>query len=682
MKQQKPEQLNIFVPAEPQEEYSLESIIAEFSDAPIAPKDTAVFSPVRLSPEEEIFSAAEASVRKITEDRFGVPVADSPVVPKPKAPAAPKKVEAPKPPKPVASDKPLPKRAEKPPKPPRKEAQTAEKKPHPTIAVVESNPSKTRKAAEPKERVTPQALCKKYERFLPLAHVRCALLGLLTLLMLLPVFFGELLSLPSVFFDRYFCLGTAIVSLLMAADVLRRGLMDSIRLRFGLYSLTVLLAALLLIDGFLSADAGYTALMPLLLYLSCRALLHERLGTLHTLRTVEGFSKPVGIFEVPKLLKNANGLRRADGDMDDYLRHLSAPDLPGTVLRVYSLFLLPLSAVMAYLLSLRSELDFPRIWMLLLSGGIPFSGALCYTRPFAMISKRLKKCGGALCGWYSARLFAKRHTVILRDEDLFPSGNVASNGMKLYGSLGAPRVIAYALAALDAAENPLSDIFEELLHAQYGRHYTADAFRIYDVGGIGAEVAGDVVLVGSLTFIRSMGVHMPDGAKVRQAVYVSVNGELAGIFALKYKPSAAARNGLRDILSKRNIRVLLGTRDFLLTPDLIAAKYELSAEALVCPSYGERLRLSEADPEKAALQGGLIAGDSFGAFASTVAAGRSLRSAALLSLWLSLLSGLLGLCICILLILWNAPASVLHIAAFQLLWSILTAFVTWIAVHF
>ena len=83
-------------------------------------------------------------------------------------------------------------------------------------------------------------------------------------------------------------------------------------------------------------------------------------------------------------------------------------------------------------------------------------------------------------------------------------------------------------------------------------------------------------------------------------------------------------------------------------------------------------------------QGALIAEDTFGALAVTVAAGRTLRNSSLISAALSLCAGALGLLLCILLIAWNAPAvaSPIHIAAFQLLWGFVTAFTGLILLRF
>ena len=87
---------------------------------------------------------------------------------------------------------------------------------------------------------------------------------------------------------------------------------------------------------------------------------------------------------------------------------------------------------------------------------------------------------------------------------------------------------------VQTAGSGLVPLFEEIMHNQNGRHYGVDTFRRYEGGGLGAEIRGDVILMGSLGFMKLMRVHMPEGARVKQAVYLSVNGELAAVFALSY----------------------------------------------------------------------------------------------------------------------------------------------------
>lgn len=662
MKRRDPEQLNKNVPAASGEpEYKLEDILREFSDSPETATplsgDTLAFRPV---------------LGKVQDPRLDEPM--KVVGPAGSAPTL-------YPEKPPQPETPPP-----PPEPPQKlkakptQAEMAVKKQSPKPTPKPPKPPKIRPAPPvPTAAGSFQAL----QRTMGPALLRLwltAAAALLNIFLLLYEGLGwEFLSL-SPELRTGLAAGLLALCLALAFDVPLDGLKELLRLRPSHTTLGTLAAGLAIGDAIATRQSGYCAVAAVLIFCLFRGLFLERSAHYHTLKTVCAIEQPVGIYTVPQLLKQSDSLRRGDASAEDFMLHLNMPDLPRRVLRIYGTILLLGAPVAAWFLAGLSGISFLRCWLLLLLGGLPFSCGLCYSRPFVTLARRLRRMGGALCGWHSARIFRGQHTLVLRDEDIFPRKHIVSSGMKLYGSYPPALVIGYALAALQAAENPLTELFAGLLQAQYGRRYTADSYRSYNAGGLGAEVNGDVVLVGSLSFMRSMGVHMPDGTRVRQAVYVSLGGELAGIFALKYKPSASTRAGLLQLVSRDRIRVVLATRDFLITPELIAARYELPTDDLVFPGYDERLRLSATEPGQPMEQAALISADTFGAFASAVAAGRMLRGAALLALWLCLLAGIFGLALCSLLILWGsaATASPLNLGIFQLLWSILTSFVSFV----
>ena len=360
-----------------------------------------------------------------------------------------------------------------------------------------------------------------------------------------------------------------LAAMVLGYQVLWQGLRDILRLRGSLYTLGLLGAVLGLCCSVLYGEESFAPLVVVQLFFLQGGLHNEAVALYYTERTVQSFTAPMGVCNCPQLLENTDSLRRDVGDLDDFRKNFKKTGLPQDVLCLYSMILLPLLPLLSYLLARHSGQPFLHVWLLLVMGAIPCSGVSVFAGPFAALAKRLSNYGGALCAWHGARIFGGKHTVILRDGDLFPRTHIVSNGMKIYGSYPAAQIISYALAAMECADSPLAELFEKLLQEQYGRRSPVTEYRCYDHGGIGAEIKGDIVLVGTLSFMRSMGVHMATGARVRQAVYVSVNGELAAVFAVKYKASASTRTGLHDILANRNFSVVLATRDFLITPELI-----------------------------------------------------------------------------------------------------------------
>ncbi|MGM9553497.1 MAG: hypothetical protein ACI3V2_04275 [Faecousia sp.] len=689
MERREPEQLNQTDQADAPEEYRLDDILREFGAGADEPKesvssDTMTFQPIRSAPVDPQPDAPTKTAKPKKSRLSREKLEKSEPEPEKPKPVQRETVQQP----PTRKEAPAQRRApEEPQAKPKKRAKVSPEQPQRREARRSAETPPKVRIAMPEAAPKPQELLRRCKDGSGTQRLRLLFLGIVTLLQLLLMFCAEPKwnFLPLSASGIGWCsLALGVLSLAVAYDVLLEGVRDLLRLRVSLNTLAVPVSLLTFLHAVQVLPQGGQTFFPvlsLLLFFLLRALAAQRRAMFYTLRTVCSFDTPMGIYETPQ---QPASLRRDTADTEDFMRCLLRPDLTQNAMRVYALVMLPLTGVLAYLLSVRSTSGFVQAWLLLLLGAIPFAGALCFAKPFAALAKRLASFGGALCGWHGAKAFHGKHTIILRDEDIFPRSHISSNGMKLFGAHTAPRVIAFALAALEAEESPLTELFESLLRSQNGRRCHAAKSRIYDNNGIGAEVMGEVVLVGTLAFMRSMGVHMPAGTRVRQAVYVSVGGELAGIFAIKYKPSASTKKGLRDVLANRNFSVVLATRDFLITPELIASKYDVQTQTMVFPAFPERLRLSASDSHETDAQGALIAKDTFGAFASTVAAGRTLHSAALLSLILCLLAGIGGLLVCALLIAWNSAetASPLHLAAFQLVWACLNAIFTFVLLRF
>ena len=95
---------------------------------------------------------------------------------------------------------------------------------------------------------------------------------------------------------------------------------------------------------------------------------------------------------------------------------------------------------------------------------------------------------------------------------------------------------------------------------------------------------------------------------------MSVNGELAGIFAVKYKPSASTRAGLRALLANPGNSVIPRHAGLPHHAGAARGSYELAVGGIAFPVYSERLRLSGAVGGEADAQGALIAKRRSGAF--------------------------------------------------------------------
>lgn len=370
----------------------------------------------------------------------------------------------------------------------------------------------------------------------------------------------------------------------------------------------------------------------------------RRQGNRLTLKTVLAAEGPVLVTgektpaaEGPVLFRREGGALAASPAPE-------AKSLPERVMELYAPMAMAFSLAMALLVTGKKGGSF--LWALsaMLSAGLPVAAGIAGSRPFAFLARQLHRSGAALWGWAGAKSLKKARWVVLTDRDLFPESRVAMSGMKVYGGHNVSKVVGYTWAIIEKNGGSLTPLFAQLMKSQNGRHCTLEQFKRYESGGLGAEIQGDVVLAGSLGFMQLMGVHMPEGTRVKQAVYLSINGELAGVFAIQYGPSAVIRGGLAGLCRQKRLSPILAVRDFMLTPGMIHKKYRVPTESLEYPAVGARAELSESRPaDGAETVCGVLSRDTLPALAQTVLGGRALWLAAVLGIAFSAAGGVLGL---------------------------------------
>lgn len=514
------------------------------------------------------------------------------------------------------------------------------------------------------------------------ARIRLALSALLSLLALLFALYDALpqppFVLPTAAVKLAAC-GATLLCVLLGYETLLRARDELRRFRVGINALALFSAALSVYTA-LRFDSPAWILSCLLLFTMQRAALCERSAYAATLHSFLHLSAPDGIY----LTQASDGtlplVYSSTAETSDFSERLMQPDSTRRLRELLTSALFLFSLPCAYLLAPMAQCSFAQTLLNLLLSALPLCSGLSVSRPFAALARRLDG-RAALYAWHSARALGGQYTVVLRDEDLFPPGSIIPNGMKLYSPLSPARVLSYALAALQAAGSPLAPLFDEMLAAQFGKRCTAASYRLYGDGGIEAEVAGETVMVGSLAFMRTVGVRMPSGAGLRQAVYVAIGGELAGIFALKYRANAPIREALRALLALPKVDLVLMTRDFLITPELLAARFRLPTQRLRFPPYGKRRVRLRSESAGATSAGALIAQGDFSAFASTLCAAKTLRNAALVNFALTLLAGLIGFAVCALSFVWGAPLSPLLLTVYHLIWALLAELSSWLFLH-
>ena len=475
-------------------------------------------------------------------------------------------------------------------------------------------------------------------------------------------------------FLQLFCM---LIAALMGTYQLMDGVADMFKKRFSLNSLLVFGFLACIADGVFCLQAQRIpccAAFSIQMTMSLWATYHRRSTETGQMDTMRKATRLDSLVEVKDYFEGSAGYLRGEGQVEDFMDHYNARSKADKITTIYAMIALGVSlitGVVAGVLRNSIELGVQALAVSLLAA-VPGTFFITTTRPLALLERRLHRLGTVLCGWENVEKLDKQAVFPLHHLDIFPAGSCMLNGVKFYGDRDPDQIVAYSTAVVKADGGGLTPLFEQMLTSRNGRRYKVENLRLYGEGGIGGEVCGEPVLVGMLSFLKDMGVEIPAGTMVNQAVYVAVDGELCGVFAVSATRTKAAASGLNTLCSYRNLRPILVSGDFLLTEDFLKEKFGVNTRRVGFPDFQARSELAKKQVTEDAPVLALATRDGLSAYAYAVTGARSLNTASRIGMIIHLLGGGLGMATILLLALLNAGGLMtpVNMLLYQLVWMI------------
>ena len=407
--------------------------------------------------------------------------------------------------------------------------------------------------------------------------------------------------------------------------------------------------------------------------MSLWATYHQRTTEMGMMDTMRKAIRLHSVVKCPDFYEGQNAVLRGEGQVEDFMDHYQNTTGPEKVQNIYALVALIVSAAVAVAAGILHGVSMGvQIFSTTLLVAMPASFFIALTRPMAVLERRLHDLGTVLCGWKGVVGLSEKCMYPLNDADLFPTGSIKMNGVKFYGDRNPETVLAYAAALMRVNGGSLAPIFEQLLTSRNGVRFTAENVQFYGNGGIGGEINGEPVLMGTLEFLKDMGAEIPDGTMVKQAVYVSVDGELSGLFALTYNRIRQVASGMATLCSSRRIRPVIIAKDFILTAGFLKEMFGLRPRRTAFPNRADSLALEAKQADPAAPAMALTTQDNLAAVAYAITGSRALRTASRLGLIVHMTGGILGILIMAALAVLGTTALLTpaNILMYQLVWMI------------
>ena len=445
-------------------------------------------------------------------------------------------------------------------------------------------------------------------------------------------------------FVQFFCM---LFAAIMGSDRLVEGAADLLKKRFSLNTMLLFTFVVCCVDGAMGLHekripccAAFSLQMTMSLW-NAYHVRNTKLGQLDTMRKA---IKLDSLVTVDDYMDGQKGVLRGEGQVEDFMDTYDKPTKMEKVVSVYAIVACCLSVAAGVtagvLHGFSAGIQVAAVTTL---AAVPASMHVFLSRPMSVLERKFHDVGVVLCGWQGVKGLSGKVVFPMDHRDLFPTGVAKMNGVKFFGTRQPDQVIAYATALMEADDGVLAPLFTALLDKRNGRHYTAERLTAYDGGGIGAEVNGEPVLAGSISFLKDMGVELPEGIRIHQAVCVAVDGEFCGLFAITYDKDRITSAGMTSICSYRGVKpVLVGGR-FVLTERFIYDQFGVNPKRLCFADAETSQNLAQKQPAEDAPALALITGNGLTPFAYAVTGARTLKNAVTAGLVVSMIGGVLGI---------------------------------------
>ncbi len=460
------------------------------------------------------------------------------------------------------------------------------------------------------------------------------------------------------------------------------GALDMGKGRFSLNSMLVVTFFTCVLDGFLCLKQMRVPCGSVFSLQVSMCLFHSylqrntELSQMDTLRKAERLT---GVQACENYYKDSTGLLKTEGRLEDFMDSYDCITRPEKHLEWYALIATGLSLTIGIIAGcLLGFSAFVQVTAVSLLAAMPASMLISQSRPTWTLQRRLRKLGTVLCGWQGVEGLSGKTIFPVTYKEMFTDNDARLNGMKFFGGREPGEIVAYATALSVAEDNGLASVFSQVLESYNGKHYDAFHLLHYENGGLGGVVNGEIVLMGSAYFMRKMDIAVPDSAKLNQAIYVAIEGELSGLFAISYDKTKTTLAGLSTLTSYKDLNCVVTSDDFMLTQSFFFNRFGIKPKRLLLPDWETRKKLREKTAKENAPMLLLTTSRGLAPIAYGVTGARMLKNACKLGALLHIAGGLLGLTIVLLLVLLGGLGLITstNIFLYQLVWLIPAMLIT------
>ena len=214
--------------------------------------------------------------------------------------------------------------------------------------------------------------------------------------------------------------------------------------------------------------------------------------------------------------------------------------------------------------------------------GAPLSSTLIAGLASLRLQQTAAASGAVVPGWAAIEELGGVDTVQADADELFTPDSALLEDIRIFKGGRIDRAILYSASVLSQCCNTLSGLFRQIIEDRTDILYPVKDLEVHQGLGFSAWCDNNRVLIGSRAYMEKEDVPLPDEeyeAKHSkngelQILYLAVSGSLHAMFVLRYVGGRNAARGLEQ-LQKENIQLLVSCQDPSLTARQITDAYHL-----------------------------------------------------------------------------------------------------------
>ncbi len=240
--------------------------------------------------------------------------------------------------------------------------------------------------------------------------------------------------------------------------------------------------------------------------------------------------------------------------------------------------------------------------------------------PLYSAAKKLNRSGAMIAGKTGAVMCERANAIVLRSEDLFPSGTITLHDIKVLSENNIDNTLLRAASLAEAAESPLANIFKKISDGK-GESILpdADTVKYEDRMGISGWVADELLFIGNRTLLEAHGIKVPSIETDRRIlkngyfpIYVAGTSCVYALLIVQYSVNSEVSHQLRKLINL-GITILVNNTDPNLNEEMICDYLGLYSDSVkVMSAAGTHLYKAKVRPQESVSAPAMYKGNPIG----------------------------------------------------------------------